>query len=53
MHQTELREPARCAFIDTKVAEKEEIPAEDSAGTRLRDYNEFVTPDEYKVSVRS
>ncbi|XP_038059884.1 midasin-like [Patiria miniata] len=46
--ETELKEPARCAFTDTKVAEKEEVSVEDSAGTTPSSFEDFLTPDEYK-----
>ncbi|XP_022106838.1 midasin-like isoform X2 [Acanthaster planci] len=46
--EAELKEPARGTFIDTKVAEKEEIFTDGNAGTRLSDFDEFLTPDEYK-----
>ena len=53
LHQTKLKEPAKCVFTDTKLAEKEEISAEDSLGIRPTAYDEFLTPDDYKVRFKA
>ena len=52
-HQTELREPSKCVFTESHIAEKEEISAGESLGTSSRTYNEFLTPEVYKVRLEA